>query len=169
MLPLLLVACEGPVGPRGPEGEPGENGIDGRDGAANIQVVTFRMRESEFINLGLEEQMTLQMREIDQGIMDGGVVVVYTDFGTEGDTWYALPMTIPTEPLTINLSYALRLGFFTLLITKSQETTEKVASMFDFNQVRVITIPPVASKRAERWFGDVDYADYEAVARAYGL
>ena len=109
---FLLSACEGPVGPAGPQGERGESGLDGRDGAANVQLVTFRLLASQFVNTGSVETNTRQMREIDEAVLSGGVVLCYTDLGTEGDTWTAMPLMLPTDALTVNMTFSLRFNFW---------------------------------------------------------
>ena len=170
---ILLASCigpegpvgpEGPQGPQGPEGPPGPPGPEGLSTSAEIEVVTFQLRTSDF---RVEDGFDLAgraMPEITGAVAEAGAVLAFTDLGTAtGELWYAMPLTVPLSAGTVSLSYGYRPGWFSTQIFRS--STRSMASAFDGFAVKVVIVPPASVGKLAR----VDTEDYAAVSEALRL
>jgi hypothetical protein len=120
-----------------------------------------------------------QTNQITQDVVSGGVVLLYAGgeliFSGPGveDTWTALPYTqgienvgldgVPYVDYTVTYTYSFGANNLYIDIVSSGEWTvdDHVPSRSEF---RLVTIPPGAANMVA-----VDYSDYEAVKRAFGL
>lgn len=158
---IIVSACEGPEGAVGPQGEQGVAGLEGPAGSANVQAVTFTLRSSQFIHRESTSTFSRATPEITRDVLQNGVVLAYTDLGTDKDGWWALPQVYPVSNITLVMNFAYVEEVFAIQITSN--STENFSSVFDGFTIKCVIIPTVAAKTR------VDYSDYEAVARHYGL
>ena len=159
---FLLAACEGPVGPAGPAGVQGPAGPQGEQGVpgnSNMRTATFRLVASDF-----EEDTSLEVAGyssslVTQGVMDRGAILAYSDLGTNGQGWIALPLQLGT----VTLTYAFGPGLLQVFIFRPVGTAA-VAGSFDGHQIRFLIFEPATAALLE----NVDTNDYEAVLSAIG-
>lgn len=166
---LVLLGCEGPEGPAGLAGPQGEAGLAGPQGetgppgATNINSITFALTEAGFTNSGSTEGFTRAMPTITSAVVSGGVVLAYTDLGSGGSAWTALPFSITTGGLTATLTFGYAVGSFSVIIVKN--TNASLASVYAGQLVRVVIIPPASASALSR----IKTEDYEAVRGALGF
>ena len=165
---LFLFACEGPVGPEGPagpqgatgaRGDTGEAGETGPPGNANVQSFTVTLQTDHFTAEGSVEQAGYMATFITREIHERGVILAYTDLGSNEDEWYALPITFGGGDVT--LTYASLVGGFVVLILRGPGIPPR-ASVFNGDKIRVVAIAPSATSMIK----GVDTQDYAAVMRA---
>lgn len=160
---LFLSACEGPVGPEGPAGpqggtgERGATGEQGPPGNANVQSFTVTLRTSDFQVSEFLEVAGWSSGLITREIHERGVVLAYTDLGSGGEEFYALPFSLGE----INLSYATEVGTVFVIIQRPRGSSPR-ASVFDGDRIRFVAIAPAATSLLD----EVDKADYKAVMNA---
>lgn len=161
---ILVSACEGPegaVGPQGEQGIAGPEGPEGPAGTADIESFSFTLSASGFSQGENIEEFAHSTSALTSEVTGEGIVIAYTDLGTSGQGWVAIPLVLPLSSTSVVLTQAYQQGIFSILILKN--TSEVLASIFDGFRVKVIVIPPGAGKAS------IDYSNYEAVAEHYGL
>ena len=151
------------------------------------EVFVFDGRLVDYYLDGLEDQQGSFLYETDAltaDVTNAGLVMLYVDAiaidpdAREG-TWTALPLTfgIDSDPdgdgpevpdglvdFTTTLGYSLEPGFLyvdTIASTQLQDGFDYLGRL----NMRLVTIPPGEFLRAE----GLDFTDYEAVQRFYGL
>lgn len=167
---LLFLGCEGPVGPQGDtgpigpqgpageEGPRGEEGPPGEMGRVDVDIVTFALTASDFV---LEEGIETYSRSVPQitaEIIQGGIVLAYMDFGTNGEGWWSLPLGISVNGGSGDIITFYAEGRFG--IQAMTASGELLSSALDGYLIRLVIIPPSAGKRS---------GSYEEVALYYGL
>lgn len=79
LMSIILMACEGPAGPMGPAGRDGRNGIDGD---IEKEIVTIRSSEWLYDRTNGWFYATFKKPDIDQFILERGVMMIYQTAGT---------------------------------------------------------------------------------------
>ena len=161
---LILSACEGAEGPQGltgPAGPPGPPGPAGMPGTAT-KSFTLRVNDSDFLDSGFLETALYNASEITNSIVSAGVVLAYTDLGSDQQTWVALPFGINS----LNLTFGYQVGLVSLIIIRPQGSTP-AASLFDGDHVRFFVLSPSQSQILTD--KQIDVSDYHAVARVLGV
>ena len=136
---MVLSACKGEDGLIGPEGPAGRDGTDGLDGAVNVSVIQVTLTARHFTDFGHVESAVFLRDEITQEIVNGGLVLAYTDLGTD-DGWIQLPFVVPGSGNAVSVQFAYRTGEFEMLLVR--ERGEPVAEIFAGFTVKIILIPP---------------------------
>jgi len=152
---LLGIACKGPTGPEGPAGV---DGVDGLDGAANLSVAALTLQATDFTDSNFLESAVYSAPNLTADIVSNGIVLAYSDLGSSGAYWIALPVTVPIQSNIVVFSFGYGEGFLELDI--SREAGSPVASVFEGDTIKVVTIAGVAKRDL-----NVDLSDYEAVMR----
>lgn len=158
---LILSGCEGAEGPPGLVGPQGPAGPQGPP--VVVSVVTFTLTATGFSNSGSIEGFTRKIPEITADVVSSGAVLAYTDLGSGGSAWTALPFSLATGGLISTLTFGFSTGSFSVIIVKN--TNLSLASVYAGQLIRVVVIPPVSVSVISR----VDTADYQAVRQALGL
>ena len=156
----VLAACDGLIGPEGSEGPRGERGPQGERGPAGEpgpqgedaeaaptfsppRDVTLRGERSfEFSANGLTAttRISADVTELDA---ERGVVVVYSDLGTSGTRWQALPVVVPIDQTHAVMSFAYEVGAVILGIrSESEATTRRMVAQTDGFRVKILIITP---------------------------
>ena len=160
LLPLFA-ASAGPEGRQGTQGSAGpQRPAGGRP--ASVAVVVFPLRAAEFEDSGSIESTSRAIPEITAAVAESGAVLAFTDLGI-GQTWHALPLTVPLEDHTVSLTYAYETGSFETQAARSSGSG--VAGLFEGFEVKVVIIPPAEAGKLSR----VDTNDYAAVSRALSI
>ncbi|MEM6801763.1 MAG: hypothetical protein AAF696_10205 [Bacteroidota bacterium] len=160
---LIFPACvvdEGPIGPPG---------RDGRDGNAEVFSINYLAEESDWYDVGLPGDagyyiaLDLDVPEIDQDIVDNGVVLVYYR-ETPTNAWTALPYTFishdPEYIEKLDMIYALE--FVGIQSMASDRSAVPYTGTF-----RVIVAPGIGLGKSAT--GKMDISDYESVAKQLGI
>lgn len=137
--------------------------------AADVDVYTtefaFRVSSAQLNSTGtvLSEQYDVPM--LNRRVVDVGAVLCYF---RENDTWTAMPYTYAVDRTDATaVDYAVSLGFAFedrfLEVFYEASATGVVGNQPDRRIKLVLIGPDLANKQ------NVDYSDYEAVKRAYGL
>jgi hypothetical protein len=148
-----MMACRGPEGP------------SGRDAIVEIYTDTIEILGSDFTP---EDQFVsvapYSWNLLDEATVDQGVVLGYLRF--EGTTaWHPLPLTVPFENDVVVLRYNFDIESFNLILEgEAPDNNAANAELFDGDLLRIVAIPPDRVVKAK-----VNYADYNEVARIYGL
>jgi len=166
---LFLAACEGPVGPEGPPGPQGAAGAAGATGAtgeqgppgnANVQSLTVSLRASDFRQESQNlEVAAYQASMVTREVHERGVILAYTDLGSNGQVFYPLPIYFNSGQVELSFASALGSALVTILRPSG---TQPLASQFSGHRVRFVAIAPSAAPMLE----DVDLSDYKAVMNA---
>lgn len=119
------------------------------------------MRGSQFSHSESTSTLTRGVPEITSDVMENGVVLAYTDLGTNEDGWWALPQVYPLSSNTVVMNFAYTEAVLAIQLVSN--STENFSSVFDGVAIKCVIIPTLAGK------AEVDFSDYEAVARHYGL
>ncbi len=156
---LILVACEGPVGPAGPpgpqgeQGESGDKGEPGEPGNANVAARIITLRASDFTDFfGSFESAVYPVPEITQEVVDNGIVLAYTNLGSES-IWFTM------DPF--GAAYEYSLGQFELTIYRLSGSEIRSPS-WDGYRIKVVIIYPPSTEIIQ----NVDLEDYVAVMKA---
>jgi len=162
---LFLSSCvvdQGPVGPTGPQGR------DGRDGNAEVFSINYLAEESDWYDVGFPGDpgyyiaLDLDVPEIDQDIVDNGVVLVYYR-ETPTNAWTTLPYTFishdPEYIEKLDMIYALE--FVGIQSMASDRSAVPYTGTF-----RVIVAPGIGLGKSAG--GKVDLS-YESVAKQLGI
>lgn len=181
--PVGPIGPQGPEGPRGPSGQDGEDGADGihcwdlnengvndpsedvngddqftaedcqSEGGVGVTTTMWSLAASEFSGDDVD-QIYKTAPSITRAVLDGGIVLGY--YTANRERWLIMPVVISPYSLT----YAYQEGVFVV-----QAIGGSGAELWGGTEVKAVVIPPsqVAGK------GALDYTDYEAVARYYGL
>lgn len=163
---LILCACngsEGPQGLTGPEGPSGPAGPAGPPGTVP-ESFTIRISESDFIGSDSDflESAAYQSSAITNSVVSSGIVLAYTDLGTDQETWLALPLNI----FGLNLNFGYQTGFVTLLIIRPIGS-EPAAPVFNGDYVRFVVLQPNQAQMLKD--RKIDTSDYHAVISTLGL
>ncbi len=166
-LALILTACEGPTGPEGPAGpqgaqgaagERGPEGPQGLSGGSNMAMFSFTLAEDDFTDNQGVELAAYAAPLITADVVENGVVLAYSDLGSDGDLWVPLPVLFGA--LSQTFTYAE--GSFGILISRPN-TAPPQASVFDGDQIRVVTFSSAGVQKLD----GVDTEDYEAVMELF--
>lgn len=160
---FTLTSCivdQGPIGP------PGRDGLDGRDGNAEVFSINYLAEESDWYDEGIPGEdgyfiaLDLEVPEIDQDIVDNGVVLVYYR-ETPDNAWTALPYTYishnPDYIEKLDMIYALE--FVGIQSMASDRSANPYTGTF-----RVIVAPGIGLGKSS-----LDLTNYKAVAKQLGI
>ncbi|MEL6676435.1 MAG: hypothetical protein AAFR61_29775 [Bacteroidota bacterium] len=160
LLASVMTSCVPVEGPRGPQGPAGQ------DGNANIWSITYSALESDWYDVGTPGTegyflaLDLDVPEIDQLVVNNGLVLVYYRPDTQSP-WFALPYTVinhnPEYIEKLDMTYDL--GFVGL----QSKATDLNATPFagDF-RVIVADAFPVGKTT-------LDFSNYEVITDLLGL
>ena len=160
ILSIGLSACVRVDGPQGPQGSPG------RDGNANVISINYEVFESDWFEVGTPGEndfymaLDLSVPEIDQDIMDNGLVLAYYRIDDKSP-WIALPYTlISHDPAYVEkLDFIYDVGF----VGFQSQATDKNATPYEgIFKIIVASAFPVNKM-------EVDYTNYEEVAVWLGI
>jgi len=93
--------------------------------------------------------------------VNNGLVLAFTDNGTNGTAWVAFPYMIPATNNSVVMNYGYNPG--RLLLTLIAETGSGYGSLFAGWRIKVILIPPASLASVSA----VDLSDYEQVLSAF--
>lgn len=172
----IFVSCSedgtpGDIGPPGPQGEQGteggqglqgEQGEQGEPGTANVVYSEwFTISQSDWIGLGTSKLTgEIPAPELNQEIMNKGVVLVYFRFG-QSETITPLPSRVTTSLYIKYLITASKIGIEVLLVNGGI-SIDGISP----TEYRYVIIPggiPAGGRLG------LDYGDYEAVKAYYGI
>ncbi len=166
-LALALTACEGPTGPEGPAGpqgaqgaagERGPEGPQGLSGGSNMAMFSFTLAEDDFTDNEGIELAAYAAPLITADVVENGVVLAYSDLGSDRDFWVPLPVFLGT--LSQTFTYAE--GSLGILISRPNAAPPQ-ASVFAGDQIRVVTFSSAGAQKLD----GVDTEDYEAVMELF--
>lgn len=163
---FLFVAALSACRVEGPQGPPGQDGRDGQDGNANIISINYEAIESDWYDVGTPGEddyflaLDFEVPEIDQAIVDNGLVLVYYR-ETGNSNWFALPYTaISHNPEYIEkMDVIYDLEFVGIQSKASDRSATPYAGIF---RVIVADAVPVGKR-------EIDYTNYTEVAEFLGI
>lgn len=160
---MALSSC---ITDQGPIGPPGRDGQDGRDGNAEVFSINYLAEESDWYDVGVPGDdeyfiaLDLDVPEIDEDIVDNGVVLVYYR-ETPTNAWTALPYTFishnPEYLEKLDMIYSL--GFVGVQSMATDRSANPYVGTF-----RVIVAPGIGLGKNQ-----VDLSSYKAVAKHLGI
>jgi hypothetical protein len=152
----LIQSCskDGEVGPQGPKGDTGATGAAGQNGVSGAVAFEFTNKGSSF-----DEVMAIGTKA------DSCAVMVYYKDASLTNLWYAAPGLGPNA--TYQTRYYIQPGASSTNIRfniYNPDGSSYTGSTVTFAVVKVVFIPHTLGKKDA-----VDYSDYMAVAKYYGL
>lgn len=152
---MLTFSCSGEDGADGLNGATGQDGTNGEDGNANVTSVL--LENISFV----PGETTLTVTELNQDILDSGVVIGYLRNSGES-TWFALPLSFGGFELFIQ---SIQLGSITI-------RANYVGNVTDFRFVLIESTNKSASSSSvysELKTAGVDINNFNEVMDYYGL
>ncbi|RAK03284.1 collagen triple helix repeat protein [Larkinella arboricola] len=158
---------QGPAGATGPKGDKGDPGAKGADGTANVQQVNYTGRSHE----GLTDLLLPLPQAINRDVVEKSAFYVYVKQsvpkgnGAEDSYWFS----IPGETLKGNAytHFVFPGNNQTLAGLFLRRTVNYQSGNEYFEAIRVVIVTANAVSNGRR--AAIDYSDYEAVRKAYGL
>ncbi len=175
MLALLLWNCRGEEGPIGPQGDPGPRGPAGPAGPAGAPGPLALMYEIEFDLTAAEDWEAVYgfpEEDLDEIFLED-VALVYllwdqlqNDDGSFTDVWRLMPINYfrPKGILSMNFDFT---AYDVKIYLESSYTRDAQDEMRDL-VARIVIVPAEQSPNQRKGF-DVNYQDFEAVKKTYGL
>ncbi|HEV7349766.1 collagen-like protein [Telluribacter sp.] len=166
----LLLGCEGPVGP---QGIPGPEGIPGPQGAPGVNVVSTVFDIDGSFNAQNEYQIFFDFPPEEIEVFETDAVLVYRlwdeieDPGGPIPVWRMLPQTVfmPQGLMQYNFDHSfLDVSIF----IDAQFNRATLGADWTQNQTFRVVIVPADFARNGR-AGAVDFSDYEAVKKHFGI
>lgn len=130
------------------EGKQGEPGVNGKDGNANVSSYTFDVYAGDWSS----NSAWLYNTNITQSIVNSGAVQLYMESSPYSGIWAALPLSISGTEII----YAYQLNFIEVLAFPQPTSHER------FKVVIIESSAKLANP-------NLDYTDYEAVAKVFDL
>lgn len=169
--------ANGATGAKGDKGDPGTNGTNGTNGSngatgakgdkgdpgtANvIYSGWFTPNASDWQKLSeINYTYTITEGKITQDIVDRGVVLAYSRQNANSAS-YLLPLTLTTNSSISNYNIGMSIEKVIINFLELLEPSGKPANNLQF---RYVIIPGGVQTRA-----NLDYTNFEAVARAFGI
>tara|TARA_R110000868_G_scaffold37111_1_gene131264 strand:+ start:2883 stop:3404 length:522 start_codon:yes stop_codon:yes gene_type:complete len=156
---VIFTSCIGTSGPAGPEGQ------DGEDAELYSETITIDSDIDFAIDNEYVSVASYGWNILDEATVDEGIVLGYLRFKGQ-NSWYALPLTTPFENDNVVLGYSFDIDDFSLILEgEVANNNEANEELFDGDVLRIVAIPPTFAAK----YKGLDYSNYEAVVKAYGL
>lgn len=148
LIVLLMAACAANEGPPGPVGPPGADGEDGADGAANViysEWIPFdqtNWSEATMVFGFTQRQYEVAVPELDDAMIDEGLVAVYVRFGGTGSATMTLPYLGPvTQSVDQMLAYNIDVGILQLVLFNVTDRGSDPGVFGGSNSFRYVLVP----------------------------
>lgn len=153
-----LQSCEGDQGPAGPQGPQGPGDGDTISEVFELKNVNFQLNQNEY----------MIRRDLNPAIVDSDVILIYRMTGTidpQTPIWQLIPRTLFLDEGELDYDFDFSAVDFTIYAggTYNLATTPEFITNQTF---RIVIVPGYFSNRPG---SAIDFEDYNAVIKAYGI
>ncbi|MBK7883129.1 MAG: hypothetical protein IPJ81_04480 [Chitinophagaceae bacterium] len=173
VIALTVASCgkgdkgdKGDTGATGAPGAPGQQGPIGQTGSANVKAFIFTGPQLTWPNaLNAQRRFNLTLpASVAQADLDNGLVLTYMKVG---NAHYQVPDFVSNLGKFVRLFRSNKTLTFTAM--NEDFTTVTTGDLDEASEVKVMVIPPGAAPTVINGKSAVDFSDYKATMKYFGL